>query len=846
MATKNCTTEKLAVIPDKSGAAKVTGMVMIGNITYCVKNNASGTSYLYKYDDCEVADYTTETISNCTSYGLAFSPSTKKVYIAAQGKKILSKGVDAATPSTITVNESEVKALTYYGDNKFILMANGLSSGKYLCFMTGTFSGGLFHKQNTFYVYNTGYSTVKDIYYNGTNGLFIVTNNTDNLKNKVLRVSMETPYGSGTYNGSSIYAVDDILNIDFSSAVYSQCVVESMALDKYGRIVLVCNAVNLSGSAGDAFFRVTNQTYDKKHYTEFRCTMETGITVPNAKPGSLTAKVTNLSGMAMNGNTAYFVKNSSAINKSALYIYTNYKDQDSGTSYELSGDGISYGMLFYNNYVFIAYSNQIRQFYTRNTGTNQIGSLRRTYPLSGYTIQALTLFEDGLFLALDTKSAADPTRLHFRILNCKVGTTASEVGDFYVDCDEDCRLQDIHYNKNHGLFIATNDLDYSTCKNRILRVDLTYLNKMRLNGEAIDGVEVPVASRWNVNFSTTIYSQCNIESLFISDSGELLTCCNVGKQEGQTSGLATDGVMKVTNFSFRTDGRGILVNVAKLLDIPNYGSAKVPGALAINGRKAYCYITNTSTNKETYLVYTDDYRTGAFEPVKIKLTNKGHCNGAAYYKNTLYSCDYIRSDKYDVGIFELDNPYSDINNKMEEVSTEKDALYGAITYYKDGKFLLVNYNAPSTYGINIRIDMGSFSKDGSGIHSYQCENSNYLTIDNTLIDETYDAGVLQDVHYEPGIGLFIGGYVSKPAPTSANPDKREPLHYMMRVDIDDYLNNDISQYMTPTEIYLLRYDNGDFETESPVISEYGELLVAGNKAADVLARTTQTIFTHEM
>ena len=227
MATTNCTAEKLALIPDQGGASNATGMVMIGNITYCVKNKA-GTSCLYKFDDSEVQDYTTETISSCTSRGLTFSPNTKNIYIAAQGKKVYTKGVDEATAQAITVNESEVGGITYYENNKFILLADDLSSGQYLCFLVGTFSGGLFHQQDRFYVYNNGYSTVKDIYYNGTNGLFIVTNNSDNLKNKILRVSMKTLYGDGTYNGNTAYAADDILQMDFSASEYDQCTVESL------------------------------------------------------------------------------------------------------------------------------------------------------------------------------------------------------------------------------------------------------------------------------------------------------------------------------------------------------------------------------------------------------------------------------------------------------------------------------------------------------------------------------------------------------------------------------------------------------------------------------------------
>ena len=125
-------------------------------------------------------------------------------------------------------------------------------------------------------------------------------------------------------------------------------------------------------------------------------------------------------------------------------------------------------------------------------------------------------------------------------------------------------------------------------------------------------------------------------------------------------------MLKITNFSFRTDGRGIEVNVERLLDIPNHGGAQVPGAFAVNGRKAYCYITNTGTNNETYLLHTDDYRNEAFTVETTKLSNKGHCNGAAYYKNTLYSCDYIRSDKNDIGILGLEDSYSDINNKCRK------------------------------------------------------------------------------------------------------------------------------------------------------------------------------------
>lgn len=122
---------------------------------------------------------------------------------------------------------------------------------------------------------------------------------------------------------------------------------------------------------------------------------------------------------------------------------------------------------------------------------------------------------------------------------------------------------------------------------------------------------------------------------------------------------------------------------------------------------------STGSETETYLVHTDDYRNGTFTVETTKLVNKGHCNGAAYHKNVLYSCDYDRSaGKADIGII-------------------------------------------------------------------------------------------------------------------------------------DYFDKGIMNNISPTEIYLLRYNNTQFEPESPFLSEYGELLIAANRAVDILARTPQVIFTHE-
>lgn len=854
MATKNCTIEKLVAIPDYSGASNVTGMVMIGNITYCVKNK-SGTSYLYKYDDCEVDDYTTETLNNCTSYGLTFSPNTKNIYIAAQGKKVFTKGVDETTALVITVNESEVKALTYYEDNKFILMANDLSTGQYLCFMVGTFSGGLFHQQENFYVYNTGYSTVKDVYYNGTNGLFIVTNDTDNLKNRILRVSMETPYGSGTYNGSSVYAVDDILQIDFSSSAYDQCTVESMVLDKYGRPVCVCNAVNANGSAGDAFFRVTNCVYEKKAQTQINGGAVKVLEVPNVKPSGLTASATEMAAMAMNGNTVYFVKNNENTKKCALIIYNNYQN-DSYETYaldtSLNSDGVARGMLFYNGYVFVAFRNRIDQFVL--SAGNQ-GNHRRTYEMNDNYIQGIARYENisgtnkPLFLVMDERKETEPNKIHFRLLDCSVGTSVVEDGDFYIEYDGNYQLGDIYYDSYQGLFIAAKDTNYASCKNCLLRVDMTYYNKRRAAGDTqIEGITLPIASVWNINLPTSIYNRCSVESLCITNSGQLFACCNVSRKSGVTTGLSKDGVVRLNNVSFQTERIGINIATDSLNSIQNYGGAKVPGTLAINGRKAYCFITNTTTNNESYLLHTGDYRNDSFELEPNLITGMAHCNGGTYHKNTLYTCDYVKTGnvQHKIGIFDLSNDYSEYLAKRKQIDTGKDIVYGAISYYKNDMFLVADYQSgDESYAKAIKIDLVKFNKDTSGNYTMEILQRPYISVENPLFNDKYVRGALQDAHYEPGIGLILGGYTQ----TDTNASVQERLHFVMKIDVDYYTDKGIEGAVTPTEIYNITYEGANFEPESPVITEYGELLIAANKGAaaggDAVVKTSNLLFTIE-
>ena len=174
---------------------------------------------------------------------------------------------------------------------------------------------------------------------------------------------------------------------------------------------------------------------------------------------------------------------------------------------------------------------------------------------------------------------------------------------------------------------------------------------------------------------------------------------------------------------------------------------------------------------------------------------------------------------------------------MQEIETGT-KLYGAMTYYQDDTFLMVDYNDRdgNRYGKKIHIDTCEFSKNSAGTYSYVPKDNDYLSVDNSMYNASVTRDALQDIHYEPGIGVFIGGYVNEGA---------GPIHYVLRVDIDSYIKSGIAEDLSPTEIYLLRYQNAKFESESPSVSEYGELLIAPNMPEDILGRTTNLFFVHE-
>lgn len=828
--------ERITKIYNDSGisANNIAGMAMANGVTYCIKAKTHETNIadkfsIYQYDDYEsIEKVTPQRVEGYMGYGLAFNPYTKKLYVAG-GKKVFTTKVDDLTyVGAYDVKETSTKAITYYHSNMEILLADSLSTNANFCFLVGKFGSGIFNKYDEFYVEKSnmvesaGYNKIKDIYYNGTNGLFVVTNYSDvaQCKNRILRISMKTQIG--TYNSKPIYGIDEVIDINFDKSEYTQCDIESLALDKYGRMVFVGNAI-VDGIGRDWFFRVTDRIFEMKTEVNFSC--------ETTKVMELLDKTVNgenlhyLTGMTMNGNAAYFVKTSSN-NRNGLYKYAGIGSALSGPIV-LPDVGKSFGMTYHNNFVYIAHRNSIGQ-YTLS------GKLIKTFSCSG--IDSITHLEENDFLVMQYKPVSG--KLYFRVWDLS-GDSIIEKDWFTVESKGYTDLQDIYYHPLHGLFIATQG-DLTTCKNIVLRVDMTYYMKNRNDANKWNGANIPVASRWNINFSTTTYSRCYVESLSITPEGELLVACNAKLADGTVA----DALFKVTNLTFRKDRTGIWANANIMNELKSKTGVKcVPGCLAKNGRKMYCITTNTKTNNESYFMETTDYRNKDFELNPNIITGVAHCNGGTYHKGFLYTCNYLKYSQREMGMFALVASDGKITNRNsfneDKICVDSGEKYfGAITYYKDDKFLLIDYVNTSNdgYAELIKIHIGRFVME-NGTYHLNFDDSPYITIRNPLYLEGDVNGLLQDMHYEPGIGLFIGGISKEPV----------NKYYIMRVDIDTFIGENKMMEISPCEIYYPIINGVNHENESMVMSEYGELLVSiNNSDSDVLVYPESIVFDREL
>lgn len=830
-----CKAERLTEIPNavSTSASNLSGMAMANGITYCVKtkNREDGIVdkfTLYQYDDYEsIEKPRVRDFEGNVSYGMTYNPLTKKVYMAA-GKKVVAVPIDNLEMSDLiySVAETSTQAITYYEENQEILMANSLNTDEYFCFLVGKFAKGVFTKTDEFYVEKAnyvevaGYTKRQDIYYNGTNGLFIVTNYSDTAqcRNRILRVSMKNTVES--YNGKTVYAVDEVIDINFDTNVYALCTIESLALDKYGRMVLACNAA-MNGVGKDSFFRVTDRTFEMKTEVNFICETEKILDIP----GNNVEDFHFLTGMTMHGDTVYFVKTSSN-NRNGLYKYDNATSKV-GEPVLLEDVGKSFGMTYYNNSLYIAHRNCIAQ-YTLN------GIKLKTFACKD--IDSIAHLQGNEFLVM--KRMLENGKLRFGVWDLS-GNTVVEKDWFTVENKGYATLQDIYYHPSHGLFIAT-QADISTCKNIVLRVDMTYYMKNR-SKKKWNGSDISVASRWNIDFDKTVYAQCYLESLHINSDGEMLVGCNARLADKTLA----DKLFKVTNLTFRTDGRpGIFVSASRIRSMPSKaGRSCVPACLAKNGRKVYCITTNTQTEKDSYFMETKDYRNENFVLNENVISDVAHCNGGAYFKDFLYSCNYSKTLlQQEMGMFQLvgkDGKPTDrnkLNSNKIRVSSEPN-YWGAIAHYKDDKFLLVNYanSDKGGYAKYIRINIGRFVME-NGEYKLSIDSQFEFTVENPMFISN-ENGYLQDAHYEPGIGLFIGGFLEDVASS----------RFILRIDIDEDIKSNRMSKSSPCEFYFYMVANVNREVESMVLSEYGELLVSvQNGSDDALILSKDVLFEREL
>lgn len=97
------------------------------------------------------------------------------------------------------------------------------------------------------------------------------------------------------------------------------------------------------------------------------------------------------------------------------------------------------------------------------------------------------------------------------------------------------------------------------------------------------------------------------------------------------------------------------------------------------------------------------------------------------------------------------------NSERSCIDTANGKTYGAIAYYKDDEFLLVNYDGVDNQGYAeyIRVDLGTIKETfDDKKYKQEVKISNYVTIRNLLYAFKTESGYLKDAHYGPVLGCF--------------------------------------------------------------------------------------------
>lgn len=496
---------------------------------------------------------------------------------------------------------------------------------------------------------------------------------------------------------------------------------------------------------------------------QYDCLEVKDITIPNTVTTSDVART--LTGFTMNNGVALCIKKSNYADESILFRIDKFVDEIGNAQPNIKKKEIpcaSRGMAYDDLHLYIATGSDMVVRIPTSMTNNQVEKVKvKSLDGTVFNSTAITKRANGKFTLMGNGLNVGTDFLCFANFVFDEGTmTLTEEPDsrFYVKNTGYSRIRDIYYNAKYGLFIVTNKMNGSsyTTNNLILRVDFG-----RVDADRYEGCKLYYpAAEYSFDGDPNVYTQLSVESVYINPAdSKMYVATNAVLKDGTIT--ADDSIWHVGNLRFYKDEPFYAkVYVDKRVSIPvievdsNNGlkPCNNPGAFVLDDNdKGYCISSFTSTDetepdgdKLSVLLKTEDIDRINFTRVgKTTYTNLGHANGLAYYNNELYVASY--SKQTDI----LQKTTTKMSLTGENlVVYNTDTYLGAISHYKDNRFILADY--AGDYALNPKFYIGYFdnaSKKFISTESFKVINPAYVPGAKNF---------LQDLHYDPKYGLYFG------------------------------------------------------------------------------------------
>lgn len=476
-----------------STATNMSGFDINGTMAFCVKtSNSEDKCTLYRLNNfSDGEEKPIEKVVPCKSYGMTYY--AQNLYIVNNHNQVVrtsynmnDTAADFYSIDSLNGEELKPQAITNVSGKKFILMANALNEGTdILCFSECTMNETTkkFIETRRFYVKNTGYTGIQDIYYDLTYGLFIVTNKKVNnnqnytTSNLILRVDfdrVETKAHSGYdlhYPVAQYYAVA-------STTKYTQFNIESVAIASKGphieKMFVAANVVESDGKSNDGVFYFENVTFSKEDMNTYQFSCSPISTIP-ALSGTFNGNsyvCNNPGALALVGTTGYCISTNTSANalqdKCSVLLKANDINTDSFTKiapkagvFENMGHGN--GMTYYDNALYVAayVKSDFPEIKMHTIVKLSLdGEVLATYNVDGY-IGSISHYEGNRFILGNyendgiTSYALNPTFYigYFEGDSFRVTKTFRVTNPMYTENVRNY-LQDIHYDPDFGLFYS--------------------------------------------------------------------------------------------------------------------------------------------------------------------------------------------------------------------------------------------------------------------------------------------------------------------------------------------------------------------------------------------------------